>query len=154
MYHHALLLQLTQDCKSTTLQFKKKKRERGDETGLQVMLVSDLAFQLVLSRRLNIYLTRLKYFRNIPLDTAFRVTIKDTQSRTYTVSWSLSEITQHLNDCRFFTFSWPASSTSASWTIRSRKLSLISGADVREDIHNISFKTPGEVAQGAWPGRA
>jgi len=37
---------------------------------------------------------------------------------------------------------------------RSRKRSLISGADVREDIHNISFKTPGEVAQGGWPGRA
>ena len=120
------------------------------------MLVGNLAFLLVLPRRLNVYLTRLKYFRNTPLDTdtAFRVTIKDTQSRTYTVLWSLSEITQNLNDCRFFTFSWPASSTSASWTIRSRKRSLISGADVREDIHNISFKTPGEVAQGGWPGRA
>ena len=119
------------------------------------MLVSDSVFQLVPPRRLNMNLTRLNYFRKTPLDTAFRVSIQDTEGRIYTVClWSLSEMTQHLHDCRFFTFSWPASSTLASWTIRSRKLSLLSRADVREDVHNISFKTPGEVAQGCWPGRA
>lgn len=80
----------------------------------------------------------LKYFRNTPLGIAFRTSTKDTQSSTYL--WSPNQITQHVNGCRFFTFNWSASSTSASWAITLRGLSLISGAGVREGVNNTSLK--------------